>query len=530
MDLSSILPEFPAHEHADILQTLENCHLTTKELLHFDAFEIARRSQAPVSTIRTLITRIIETLHKDLGLGELVARNGDEPQQVETPLYGRECSPTKQLTRDGFSPELRPPSLARISTLDPILDAALDGGISTGYLTEVTGASGSGKTQFLLHLLLSVQLELPLGLSKRAIYVSTESDLSTSRLSQLLQDHPVLRALPSNAPQQFLNNILSVTAVDLETQDHVLYYQVPVAISRYNVGLVIIDSITANYRARNYTEDISESFKRSWELKRIGHLLRTLAVKYNIAIVVANQISDRFGDPFDTLATEAGLDLVPKDDPLIEVVSPQDHFPTRHSLLGVSASRMNTPAPGIRKPKEQPNENGPVCVIPNINTLLHFENQQPFFNGWGDIGVSALNGPKGSKTPALGLVWTNQIGCRIVLKSKARPDPSDEPFTPSLTSNQPPKPRENQPSHDNRPDQSNQSTPAGTSSSRQQDSQAPTYRGRPRVMQVVFSPWTSGNPGPHPALDLDFDTVHNPVEFEVLPSGICGIKPPMPNP
>src|SRR5690606_29343826 len=77
------------------------------------------------------------------------------------------------------------PSL--ISTLDPDLDAALGGGIPTGRITEFAGESGAGKTQFLLSLCLAVQLPPPRGLARQALYISTESGLSTSRLAQMLR-------------------------------------------------------------------------------------------------------------------------------------------------------------------------------------------------------------------------------------------------------------------------------------------------------------------------------------------------------
>ena len=111
-----------------------------------------------------------------------------------------------------------------ISTLDTSLDAALDGGVPTGYITEITGESGAGKTQFLLTLLLSVQLPPPHGFGRPALYISTEAALSTKRLSQILAQNPFFRTLDADTAKPSLDRIISTVTPDLESQDHILTY------------------------------------------------------------------------------------------------------------------------------------------------------------------------------------------------------------------------------------------------------------------------------------------------------------------
>lgn len=110
----------------------------------------------------------------------------------------------------------------------------------------LTANSGAGKTQFLLGLLLATQLPSPHGLSRSALYISTESALPTTRLSQMLSTHPVLE---SANPKPSLDRVISIVTPDLESQDHILRFQLPVAIRRHNIGLVVLDSVAANYRA-----------------------------------------------------------------------------------------------------------------------------------------------------------------------------------------------------------------------------------------------------------------------------------------
>jgi DNA repair protein RAD57 len=247
--------------------------------------------------------------------------------------------------------------------------------------------------------MLAVQLPHPHGLSKSAIYVSTEAALSTARLSQILKTHPFLCSLAPDIVAPSLSRIHSIQTPDLESQDQILRYQVPVAIERYNVGLVIIDSIAANFRAElhedaqtpgshaqrsgNGTSNAMGMAERRSQLVSIGTHLRRLAIDKGIAIVVANQVADRF---------------VPEIQ--------QFHY---------SQSVSNTPAtPQMADPAGAPST--PLRAAPLLTTLDH---QQRFFTGWGDFsdldGDSFLSNASKWKTPSLGLVWANQIAGRIAL-------------------------------------------------------------------------------------------------------------------
>jgi DNA repair protein RAD57 len=62
----------------------------------------------------------------------------------------------------------------------------------------------------------------------------------------MLSTHPIL---VSANPKPSLDRIISIVTPDLESQDHILRYQLPVAIRRHSIGLVVLDSVAANYRA-----------------------------------------------------------------------------------------------------------------------------------------------------------------------------------------------------------------------------------------------------------------------------------------
>ena len=236
---------------------------------------------------------------------------------------------------------------------------------------RITFPSGAGKTQLLLTLLLSAQLPQPNGLARPTLYISTEHSLPTNRLAQLLNTHPRLSSYPSPPS---LARILTLNTPDLESQDHILTYQLPVALFRHKVGLVIIDSIAANYRAeRSSVNTPSALATRSAQLVRLGALLRSLCREYNCAVIVANQVADRFA-PIST---------------------------TSRPSASVSAGNIVSSSPASTAASSTP--------TPSVLILDH---QQRFFTGW---GAEPYTSPHNLKTPSLGLVWANLIACRIAL-------------------------------------------------------------------------------------------------------------------
>ncbi|OAF62326.1 hypothetical protein VC83_00792 [Pseudogymnoascus destructans] len=272
-DLSSILPAFPTAPYAHLLPSLERQGVSTTDLLALDPAALAKRANIPVEDVKRLCTHVLRALQRDLGL------TGDDPETALSSLRGTGNQISKKWDA--------------ISTLDPSLDGLLSGGFPAGYITEITGESGSGKTQLLLLLLLAVQLPSPHGLNRSAIYITTESSLPTTRLAQLRAAHPILA-------ETSLSRILTIHARDLETQDHILRFQLPLAIRRHNVGLVVIDSVAANFRAEfersgdGGAAHGANMALRTAELVGLGALLRGAARSEGVAVVVSNQVADRF--------------------------------------------------------------------------------------------------------------------------------------------------------------------------------------------------------------------------------------------
>lgn len=242
-------------------------------------------------------------------------------------------------------------------------------------------------------MLLSAQLNSNNGSSRNALYLSTEAQLQTTRLNQILTTHPGLADLsPTEKPS--LARIQSTRVHDLESQEHILRYQVPVAIQRFNVGLVVVDSIAANYRAEfaKGGKPAHSLAQRSTQVAELGALLRNLARSHNIAIVVANQVADRF---------ETQSQLAPLSQQQQSTQTPR----------ALSPSQRSAPAPALAPPLPPP----PSYATPHLSTPypLDLDHQQRFFTGWGDTPVPHNN--ESLKTPSLGLTWTNQLATRIAL-------------------------------------------------------------------------------------------------------------------
>ncbi|KAF2754487.1 P-loop containing nucleoside triphosphate hydrolase protein [Pseudovirgaria hyperparasitica] len=394
-DLFHVVPHFNTKPFSHILPSLDKNLVTSCDLLTLEALDVAKRAQVPVAEVCKLQDALLVELH-----AQLCFKHGDDAQpEVDT------AEETRRVKHEWSS----------ISTLDDGLDTLLGGGIPAGYLTEITGESGAGKTQTLLTLLLSAQLPPPHGLSRSSIYISTEASLSTSRLSQLLNSHPYFNSLPPSE-RPTLSRILSIKTPDLESQDHILRYQLPVAIQRHNIGLVVLDSVAANYRAEfdkpsngaggsGGSSAAHAMATRSAQLIQLGALLRGIARRENVAVVVANQVADRFDRQDRAPSGNAS-----RNTSYNSQASMTKSTGGRADVAGHNTPRAGTPRVGT------PRTGTPTPISLATADPMSLDHQQRWLTGWGDTRPEHPDHhQEGLKTPALGLVWTNQLACRIAL-------------------------------------------------------------------------------------------------------------------
>lgn len=197
----------------------------------------------------------------------------------------------------------------------------------------------------------------------------------------------------------------------MESQEHIIQYQVPVQIQRSNIGLVIIDSIAANFRAEfdnsNNKKSAEALAQRSIQLAKLGTLLRGIARTHHVAVVVANQVLDRFSAP--AMAFE--------QNPILSQRSAHTQSENSANASGRSTPRLpsNPTAP-------------PLPMILTTNDPLSLDHQQRFFSGWGDDPEYMRD----LKTPSLGLTWTNQLAARVALLKEPILKPQDYLLGPGM--------------------------------------------------------------------------------------------------
>lgn len=166
MNLYTVLPDFPINDFSNILPSLERHHISVSDLLTVDAADIAKRAQIPTREATRLTVAVLKELHAEYGFddgsNDAVAYDGNNVMKHNgnTGDEGKSVGDRKAtLCQTGHDLVSR---WQTVSTLDPTLDQALHGGIPLGYLTEITGESGVGKTQLLLTVSLPpAQLSVP---------------------------------------------------------------------------------------------------------------------------------------------------------------------------------------------------------------------------------------------------------------------------------------------------------------------------------------------------------------------------------
>eukprot|EP00735_Rhodelphis_limneticus_P009507 TRINITY_DN277_c0_g1::TRINITY_DN277_c0_g1_i1::g.1667::m.1667 TRINITY_DN277_c0_g1::TRINITY_DN277_c0_g1_i1::g.1667 ORF type:complete len:442 (+),score=28.90,sp/Q9FKM5/XRCC3_ARATH/24.62/6e-25,Rad51/PF08423.6/2.1e-11,Rad51/PF08423.6/9.2e-12,Rad51/PF08423.6/3.5e+02,AAA_25/PF13481.1/8.1e+03,AAA_25/PF13481.1/2.9e-05,AAA_25/PF13481.1/0.037,KaiC/PF06745.8/6.4e-05,KaiC/PF06745.8/9.6,RecA/PF00154.16/3.2,RecA/PF00154.16/1.4,CobU/PF02283.11/2.8e+03,CobU/PF02283.11/0.18,AAA_22/PF13401.1/1.5e+03,AAA_22/PF13401 len=213
----------------------------------------------------------------------------------------------------------------------------LDGGFMPGLLTEISGESGAGKTQFCLQLLSrSILSSEAGGLQGAALYISTEGEFAQkvvasppssvssvvlvrllikllelsillltlslflsfySRLKQLVQAqyqaHQYQSLLIEHDVDAVINHVMDNIFIEqLRSAESLLDFirspRFHQQMKSKNIRLVILDSIAALYRAEFDKGDPMKSRL----LLRTASLLKKIGDVYNAVVLVVNQVTD----------------------------------------------------------------------------------------------------------------------------------------------------------------------------------------------------------------------------------------------
>ncbi len=178
----------------------------------------------------------------------------------------------------------------RIKTGSKAFDSLIGGGLETGAIVECFGEFGSGKTQLGHALAVNVQ---SVEKDAVAVYIDTENTFRPERIIQLAKGAGL-------DEEQVLKNIKVARAYNSDHQ-MLLAEKIEDLIKKkgLNVKLVVIDSLTAHFRAEFIGRGTLAD--RQQKLNKHMHVLLKLADTYNLSVYVTNQVMAKpdmfFGDP-----------------------------------------------------------------------------------------------------------------------------------------------------------------------------------------------------------------------------------------
>ncbi len=178
----------------------------------------------------------------------------------------------------------------RIRTGSKSFDSLIGGGLETGAIVECFGEFGSGKTQLGHALAVNCQ---SVDKDAVAVYIDTENTFRPERIIQLAKGAGL-------DEEQVLKNIKVARAYNSDHQ-MLLAEKIEDLIKKkgMNVKLVVIDSLTAHFRAEFIGRGTLAD--RQQKLNKHMHILLKLADTYNLCVYVTNQVMAKpdmfFGDP-----------------------------------------------------------------------------------------------------------------------------------------------------------------------------------------------------------------------------------------
>ncbi len=169
----------------------------------------------------------------------------------------------------------------KLSTGSKPLDTLLNGGYEKGVITTLYGESGSGKSNVCMLSALTATAQ-----AKKVVYVDTEGGFSTERASQLFQQDY----------EKLIENIIFFNPTSFDEQK-TAFDQIKDAAAHGRLGLIVVDSIVMLYRlAKGPDKAVSQV---NQELARQLRILSEIARKYDVPVLVTNQVYADFNNPED---------------------------------------------------------------------------------------------------------------------------------------------------------------------------------------------------------------------------------------
>jgi DNA repair protein RadB len=148
-------------------------------------------------------------------------------------------------------------------------------------ITQIYGEPASGKSNLCMIAAVKVAKS-----GKKVIFIDTEGSFSTERFKQVSGDPGLLKSIIVAAPSDFDEQKIAINKLDdLVTSD---------------TGLIIVDSLVSLYRLEMSSNDV---YAVNRELSKQLAKLMKLAAKYNIPVVITNQVYSSFSKNGDESKT-----------------------------------------------------------------------------------------------------------------------------------------------------------------------------------------------------------------------------------
>ncbi|KAF1740873.1 hypothetical protein MXB_4031 [Myxobolus squamalis] len=173
-------------------------------------------------------------------------------------------------------------------------DELLGGGFPRGLLSEISGVSGSGKTQLCLQLLSEFcHSNIHKNSTRKALFIDTENSFYSLRLREILSN--IFNVDGKTEIDDLLNNIYVINIINsnkflkMVASLHDILLKDDQVRCRY-IKLIIIDSIAAPFW--NYQ---GESSSRTHQIVHCATTLIRIAEIFRVIIIVTNRIKPMVG-------------------------------------------------------------------------------------------------------------------------------------------------------------------------------------------------------------------------------------------
>ncbi|MCD6140217.1 MAG: DNA repair and recombination protein RadB [Thermococcus sp.] len=147
------------------------------------------------------------------------------------------------------------------------LDSLLGGGIEKGILTQVYGPFATGKT--------TLAMQIGLLNEGKVAYIDTEGGFSPERLAKMVESRDM-------DPNSTLQKFLIFEAFDFKEQKKTISSLKKIVNGKFS--MIVVDSITNHYRVEEKKSSMT------MDLGKQLQILSWLARKYNLAVIVTNQV------------------------------------------------------------------------------------------------------------------------------------------------------------------------------------------------------------------------------------------------